>query len=107
VPVKLDLAVHRRLPESAEVAAYYVVAEALTNVAKHAQACEVDVRVDADDANLHLSIHDDGIGGAEVGKGSGLTGLMDRVEALGGTMKMSSHPGNGTALRINIPLKVG
>jgi PAS domain S-box-containing protein len=107
VPVKLDLAVHRRLPESAEVAAYYVVAEALTNVAKHAQACEIDVRVDADDANLHLSIHDDGIGGADVGKGSGLTGLMDRVEALGGTMKISSHPGNGTALRINIPLKVG
>jgi PAS domain S-box-containing protein len=105
--VKLDLAVHRRLPESAEVAAYYVVAEALTNVAKHAQASEVDVRVDADDANLHLSIHDDGIGGAKVGKGSGLTGLMDRVEALGGTMKISSHPGNGTALRVNIPLKVG
>jgi signal transduction histidine kinase len=107
VPVKLDLAVHRRLPESAEVAAYYVVAEALTNVAKHARASQVDVRVDADDANLHLSIHDDGIGGADAGKGSGLTGLMDRVEALGGTMKISSHPGNGTALRVNIPLKVG
>ncbi|MDT5184558.1 MAG: hypothetical protein QOI29_2716 [Mycobacterium sp.] len=107
VRVKLDLAVQRRLPESAEVAAYYVVAEALTNVAKHAQACEVDVRVDADDANLHLSIHDDGIGGAEVGKGSGLTGLMDRVDALGGTMTISSHPGNGTALRVNIPLTVG
>ena len=105
--VKLDLAVHRRLPESAEVAAYYVVAEALTNVAKHARASQVDVRVDADDANLHLSIDDDGIGGADVGKGSGLTGLVDRVEALGGTMKISSHPGNGTALRVNIPLKVG
>jgi PAS domain S-box-containing protein len=107
VPVKLDLAVHRRLPESAEVAAYYVVAEALTNVAKHARASQVDVRVDADDANLHLSIHDDGIGGADAGKGSGLTGLMDRVEALGGTMKISSHPGSGTALGIDIPLKVG
>jgi signal transduction histidine kinase len=65
------------------------------------------VRVDADDANLHLLIHDDGIGGAEVGKGSGLTGLVDRVEALGGTMKISSDPGHGTALRVNIPLKVG
>jgi signal transduction histidine kinase len=95
------------LPESAEVAAYYVVAEALTNVAKHARASQVDVRVDADDANLHLSIHDDGIGGADAGKGSGLTGLMDRVEALGGTMKISSHPGSGTALGIDIPLKVG
>jgi PAS domain S-box-containing protein len=107
VAVKLDLAVHRRLPESAEVAAYYVVAEALTNVAKHARASQVDVRVDADDANLRLSIDDDGVGGAEVGKGSGLTGLVDRVEALGGTMKISSHPGDGTALRVNIPLKVG
>jgi signal transduction histidine kinase len=104
VPVKLDLAVHRRLPESAEVAAYYVVAEALTNVAKHAQACEVDVRVEADDANLHLSIDDDGIGGADVGKGSGLTGLMDRVEALGGTMEVSSRSGRGTSLRVTIPL---
>jgi PAS domain S-box-containing protein len=106
VPVKLDLGVDRRLPESAEVAAYYVVAEALTNVAKHAQACEVDVRVDADDANLHLSIHDDGIGGAAVGKGSGLTGLLDRVEALGGTMEISSHPGSGTSLLVNIPFEV-
>src|SRR6202165_4368282 len=84
VPVELSLGVHERLPESAEVAAYYVVAEALTNTAKHAQASKVDVRVDADDANLHLSIEDDGIGGAVVGKGSGLTGLVDRIEALGG-----------------------
>jgi signal transduction histidine kinase len=107
VPVKLALRVDRRLPESAEVAAYYVVAEALTNTAKHAQASEVHVRVEVDDANLQLSIRDDGIGGAAVGKGSGLTGLMDRVEALGGTIKISSQAGNGTALRVNIPLKVG
>jgi PAS domain S-box-containing protein len=106
VPVKLALGVDRRWPESAEVAAYYVVAEALTNVAKHAQASEADVRVEADDANLHLSIQDDGIGGADVGKGSGLTGLMDRVEALGGTMKISSHTGNGTALLVKIPFEV-
>ena len=76
VPVELSLGVHERLPESAEVAAYYVVTEALTNTAKHAQASTVDVRVDADDANFHLSIEDDGIGGADVGKGSGLTALL-------------------------------
>jgi signal transduction histidine kinase len=106
VPVKLDLAVHRRLPESAEVAAYYVVAEALTNVAKHAQASEVDVRVDADDAHLQLAIQDDGIGGADAAKGSGLTGLTDRVEALGGTMEISSHAGDGTSLLVTIPFEV-
>jgi len=106
VPVELDLSVHRRLPESAEVAAYYVVAEALTNAAKHARASEVEVRVEADDANLHLSIRDDGIGGADVGKGSGLTGLMDRVEALGGTLKISSHTGNGTSLLVKIPIEL-
>ena len=106
VPVELDLSVHRRLPESAEVAAYYVVAEALTNTAKHARASEVEVCVEADDANLHLSIRDDGIGGADVGKGSGLTGLMDRVEALGGTLKISSHTGNGTSLLVKIPIEL-
>jgi PAS domain S-box-containing protein len=105
VPVELSLGVHERLPESTEVAAYYVVAEALTNTAKHAQASKVDVRVDADDANLHLSIDDDGIGGAAVGKGSGLTGLVDRVEALGGTMRVSSRIGCGTSLRVSIPLQ--
>jgi signal transduction histidine kinase len=107
VPVVLDLAVDRRLPESAEVATYYVVAEALTNVAKHARASEVDVRIEADNASLHLSIEDDGVGGANASSGSGLTGLMDRVEALGGTMEISSQPGNGTALRVNIPLQAG
>ena len=106
VPVELDLSVHRRLPESAEVATYYVVAEALTNAAKHARASEVEVRVEADDANLHLSIRDDGIGGADTANGSGLSGLIDRVEALGGTLKISSHTGNGTLLLVTIPLKV-
>src|SRR6202022_1544057 len=106
VPVGLDLSVHRRLPESAEVAAYYIVAEALTNAAKHARASEVKVCVEADDANLHLSIRDDGIGGADVGKGSGLTGLMDRVEALGGPLKISSHTGNGHSLLVKIPIEL-
>jgi signal transduction histidine kinase len=103
VPVRLDLRTDRRLPESAEVAAYYVVAEALTNAAKHAQASEVNIRVEAEGANLHVSIRDDGIGGADLAKGSGLIGLTDRVEALGGQMSISSHVGSGTSLLVKIP----
>jgi signal transduction histidine kinase len=106
VPVELDLEVDRRLPDSIEVAAYYVVAETLTNAAKHAQASEVTVRVEAEGTNLHLSIRDDGIGGADTARGSGLTGLVDRVEALGGRMKISSPPGIGTSLHVDIPLEI-
>ena len=106
VPVELDLDVDRRFPESAEVAAYYVVAEALTNVAKHARASKVDVCVHADGANLHLSIRDDGIGGADSTKGSGLIGLIDRVEAVGGHMEVSSRAGSGTSLLAEIPFEV-
>ena len=84
VPVDLDLSVDRRLTDSVEVAAYYVVAEALTNAAKHAQASAVKVCVEITGTNLRVVIRDDGIGGATVGKGSGLTDLIDRVEALGG-----------------------
>lgn len=102
----LDLGVDGRLPEFAEVAAYYVVAEALINAAKHARADKVDVYADTDGANLRFSIRDDGIGGADVCKGSGLIGLIDRVEALGGHMEISSHPGSGTSLRVNIPFGV-
>ena len=83
VPVALHLGTDKRLPESAEVAAYYVVAEALTNAAKYAQASGVRVSVDADCAHLRLSISDDGVGGADSHKGSGLIGLVDRVQALG------------------------
>jgi signal transduction histidine kinase len=106
VPVELDVGVDRRLPDSVEVAAYYVVAEALTNAAKHAQASEITVRVEAEGANLHLLIRDDGIGGADTAKGSGLTGLVDRVEALGGQMTITSQPGSGTSLAVKIPLDI-
>jgi signal transduction histidine kinase len=106
VPVELVLAVDKRLPDSAEVAAYYVVAEALTNAAKYARATEVQVCVDTEGPNLHLSVRDDGIGGADTAKGSGLVGLIDRVEALGGTLSISSHPGNGTSLDVNIPFEI-
>jgi len=106
VPVRLDVAIDRRLPDPTEVAAYYVVAEALTNTAKHAQASEVDVRVETKNGNLGIVIRDDGIGGADSGKGSGLVGLKDRVEALGGRMQITSQPGNGTSLHATIPLEI-
>ena len=105
VPVTLQLGIDRRLPESAEVAAYYVVAEALTNVAKHARATEVKVIVAVDGANLRLEISDDGIGGADSHNGSGLIGLVDRVEALGGHMEISSVAGSGTSLLAMIPFE--
>jgi signal transduction histidine kinase len=105
LPVDLELRVDRRFPECAEVAAYYVVAEALTNAAKYARASEVNVCVEADGANLRLSIRDNGIGGAHAGKGSGLIGLIDRIEALGGHMEISSHPGSGTSLLVEIPVE--
>ncbi|HXO53575.1 MAG TPA: GAF domain-containing protein, partial [Mycobacterium sp.] len=104
VPVDLDLTLDRRLPDSIEVAAYYVVAEALTNAAKHAAASLVNVGVDTYDATLRLLIRDDGIGGADSRKGSGLIGLQDRVEALGGHMEITSPPGSGTSVHISIPL---
>jgi signal transduction histidine kinase len=103
VPVELRLGVDQRLPDSVEVAAYYVVAESLTNAAKHAQASEVRVTVETDGHNVRLSIQDDGIGGADSGRGSGLTGLADRVEALGGHLQLSSPIGSGTSLLATIP----
>jgi signal transduction histidine kinase len=105
VPVVLRLGIDRRLADSIEVAAYYVVAEALTNAAKYAQASEVRVSVDADEANLRLSIADDGIGGADPHKGSGLIGLIDRVEALGGQLRISSVAGSGTSMLATIPFR--
>ena len=105
VPVELDLDGDRRLSESAEVGAYYVVAEALTNAAKHARASKVDVCVQTDGAHLRVTIRDDGIGGADSSKGSGLTGLIDRVEALGGKMAISSRAGLGTSLLVTIPIE--
>jgi signal transduction histidine kinase len=107
VPVELRIDVDQRLPDPAEVGAYYLVAEALTNAAKHAEASEVQVRVEADPASLHVSIRDDGVGGADLRKGSGLIGLTDRVEALGGRLQISSIAGHGTSLTATIPLDAG
>jgi signal transduction histidine kinase len=104
-PVNLDVAVPRRLPDYVEIAGYYVVAEALTNATKHAQASQVHLAVKTEGDYLYLSIRDDGIGGADAGKGSGLIGLVDRVEALGGRIDITSHPGDGTSLDVVIPLR--
>ncbi|HEY4461231.1 MAG TPA: AAA family ATPase [Streptosporangiaceae bacterium] len=107
-PVPVDLQVHteQRLPEPVEVSAYYVVAEALTNAAKHARASVVTVTVEADaaDAVLRVAVRDDGVGGADFTGGSGLAGLRDRVEALGGRILLQSPSGAGTTLRAELPL---
>ena len=105
IPVQLDVWAERRLPESVEVGVYYVVSEALTNAAKHAHASVVRVSLAEEDARVRLSIDDDGVGGATPGQGSGLTGLRDRIEALGGTIEVTSPPGQGTTLRVDIPLE--
>ena len=104
IPVTLDLTIDQRLQDSVEVAAYYVVSEALTNAAKHSRATQVAVSGHTNDHTLSLSIHDDGIGGADMGNGSGLVGLADRVEALGGRMRIKSPAGRGTSLEVTIPL---
>jgi PAS domain S-box-containing protein len=104
VTASLDLKIDRSLPDSVEVGAYYIVAEALTNTAKHSRASQVEVCAESKDGNLCLSIRDDGIGGAEFAKGSGLIGLKDRAEALGGRMRIESPAGHGTSLHITIPL---
>jgi signal transduction histidine kinase len=104
VPVELRVGMEGRLPERVEVAAYYVVAEALTNVAKHAGASVVRVDVDTDDGLVRLDIRDDGVGGADPARGSGLVGLKDRVEATGGTLRVESHPGQGTCLLAELPI---
>jgi signal transduction histidine kinase len=102
-PVTLDLRCEARLPEPVEVAAYFVVSEALTNVAKHARASEAQVRVEMVGDDLRVAVRDDGIGGARPGAGSGLVGLKDRVEALGGTIGVDSPPDGGTRLVATIP----
>jgi signal transduction histidine kinase len=103
VPVELEVVVGERLGEPVEVAAYYVVSEALANAAKHARASAVCVRAWAADGRLRLLVRDDGVGGAEGGRGSGLVGLADRVQALGGTITIASPSGQGTTLRVELP----
>ena len=104
VPVALDLPAHLPLPESVEVGVYYLVSEALTNVARHARASVVHVGLVAADDVVQVSVRDDGIGGARCERGSGLIGLRDRIEALGGTIDIASPEGEGTTLWATVPL---
>jgi signal transduction histidine kinase len=104
VPVALDLRVETRLPPSVEVAAYYSVAEALTNAAKHANASAVELTAAVRDARLFVVIRDDGVGGADPSRGSGLIGLIDRIEAVDGTLTVISPPGRGTTLQMELPV---
>jgi signal transduction histidine kinase len=106
VPVELRLELGAdRFEEPVEVTAYYVASEALTNTAKHAQASRVEVRATQRDSWLEVIVSDDGRGGAVASSGSGLTGLVDRVEAIGGTIRIDSPPGLGTAVQVKLPVK--
>src|SRR6476620_7730887 len=102
--VNLDVRADGRFPEPVEVTAYYVVSECLTNAAKYAETPVVDVAVAADGAALRVEVRDEGRGGADPAEGSGLLGLRDRAEAIGGTMRLTSPPGAGTSLRVELPL---
>jgi signal transduction histidine kinase len=104
IPVDMDLRIDGRLPEAVEVGAYYVVSEMLTNAAKHALASVAEVDAEVSGGMLRLRVRDDGAGGADPARGSGLTGLKDRVEALGGTFSMDSPPGGGTAVSCELPV---
>jgi signal transduction histidine kinase len=104
VPVHLDVGAEQRFPDQIELAAYYVVAEALTNAAKHAQATVADVQMVVGEGVLRVRVRDDGRGGADLTRGTGLVGLTDRVEALGGHLSVRSPLGKGTTVEIALPL---
>ena len=105
VPVDLDITTNARCPEPIEVAAYYVASEALANTMKHAQASHAEISLSTRNGSLLLSIRDDGIGGANPARGSGLAGLTDRVEALGGSIHVHSTAGAGTHITVDLPLE--
>jgi signal transduction histidine kinase len=102
--VVLDVRLPGGVAESVEVAAYYFVAETLTNTTKHAEASRIDVTVELRAGHLWVCVRDDGVGGAAPTRGSGLVGLRDRIEAFGGTMTLDSPSGGGTTLVAHLPL---
>jgi signal transduction histidine kinase len=104
VPVTLDVRTHERLPERLEVTAYYVISEALANAAKYAEASAVHIDIAKAGELITLTVRDDGIGGADPARGSGLVGLGDRVAAVGGKLQVRSHPGAGTTLVVELPV---
>jgi signal transduction histidine kinase len=107
IPVELDIGITGRMAQRIEIAAYYIASEALTNATKHAHASVVHVVVAQQDPVLRLAIRDDGVGGADPGQGSGLIGLRDRVEVLGGRIDIVSPVGGGTSLLVSIPVEDG
>jgi signal transduction histidine kinase len=104
VPIELNVDTESRLPQPVEVGAYYIVSEALANAAKHSKASTVAVDVASADEVLRVQVRDDGVGGAGFARGSGLVGMKDRVEALGGRIVLTSEPGSGTTLFVELPL---
>jgi PAS domain S-box-containing protein len=103
IPVSIDMQTDARWPENVEVTAYYVASEALTNTAKHAHASEVHITVGGNNRVIMITMRDNGVGGADASRGSGLTGLHDRVQALGGALEVHSERGSGTELTARIP----
>jgi signal transduction histidine kinase len=103
IPVELVDTPTERLPQPLEAAAYFVVAEAVTNVAKYAQASHATVSVQRNNGVVEVQVADDGIGGADPAKGTGLRGLADRVSALNGRLEVKSEPGYGTTVKATIP----
>jgi signal transduction histidine kinase len=104
LPVRVQARVGGRLPGSCEITAYYVATEAFTNAAKHGNASVVDIVIEEADGTLTVQVRDDGVGGADASRGSGLTGLRDRVEAVGGSMTLDSPAGAGTVLTVLLPI---
>jgi signal transduction histidine kinase len=106
IPVSLDVRVRERLPDQVEISAYYIVAEALTNAAKHSGASLITVSAEVEqvDSALRVKVADDGVGGAEFSGGTGLLGLKDRVDALGGRIDLHSPRAAGTTLSVTLPL---
>jgi signal transduction histidine kinase len=107
IAVEFDVAALGRLPEPVEVAAYYVISEALTNATKHAHASGVEVSAEVSGSTLRVCVRDDGAGGADPLEGSGLVGLKDRIEALGGTFSVHSPAGGGTTVTCELPVVTG
>jgi signal transduction histidine kinase len=105
MPVRLSLALADDLPESVKIAVYYTASEALTNAAKHAGASVIELSAATTNGYLELSVVDHGVGGADPSRGSGLTGLRDRIEALGGTLSIVSPPGEGTTLVARLAIR--
>ena len=103
LPVAVGELPSERLPEQIELAAYFVVSEALTNVAKYASASEASVTVTKENGRLRIEVSDDGVGGADLALGTGLRGLTDRLAAIEGWLDIDSRPGHGTTVRATIP----